>query len=318
MKKFAAGLLTILMILGIFAEVDAAAATAARYVVTASSLNIRERADSGSRVLAKVSQGTVVNVHGKTASGKWYKVSCNGVTGYASSEYLRKQGNSSSQNSSSSKAKSSGASYSTLQYGSSGSAVTRLQKRLNALGYDVSVTGNYGAETMKAVKYYQMLSGCSINGVASPSLQRRIFSSSAKKYTKIQKVDFFTGGVQYLLPRGGTAYIIDCATGTRIRIYRLQGTNHFDVEPATAADTAKLRQISGGSWSWNSRPVILVAGGKYIAAAINTMPHGEQSIKNNGFNGHFCVHTTNSRTHGSNKVNSDHQASITQAYGWLK
>lgn len=315
MKKLTACLLTIWMILNVVMVPDLARADSARYVVTASSLCIRDQANGQGRVLTKVSQGTVVSVHGKSASGKWYKVSYNGVKGYAASEYLRKQGSGSARKNSSSGGS---ASYSTLQYGASGNAVTKLQKRLKALGYHVSVTGKYGVDTMKAVKHYQLLTGGSINGIASAAMQSRVFSASAKKCVQIVKKDFFTSGVQHLLPRGGTAYIIDCATGTKIKIYRLQGTNHFDVEPATASDTARLRQISGGSWSWNSRPVILVAGGQYIAAAINTMPHGEQSIKNNGFDGHFCLHTTNSRTHGTNTVNADHQSSVTQAYAWLR
>ena len=36
-------------------------------------------------------------------------------------------------------------------------------------------------------------------------------------------------------------------------------------------------------------------------------------IKNNNFNGHHCIHFTNSRTHGGNKVCSKHQAAIKKA-----
>jgi hypothetical protein len=43
------------------------------------------------------------------------------------------------------------------------------------------------------------------------------------------------------------------------------------------------------------------------------MPHGSGSIKNNNFDGHHCIHFTNSRGHSSNKVCSLHQAAIQKA-----
>jgi len=43
------------------------------------------------------------------------------------------------------------------------------------------------------------------------------------------------------------------------------------------------------------------------------MPHGGDSIADNNFDGHHCIHFTNSRTHGSNKVCSLHQAAIKKA-----
>ena len=60
--------------------------------------------------------------------------------------------------------------------------------------------------------------------------------------------------------------------------------------------------------------VTVLDGGKKYAASMNCMNHGECNIKDNNFNGHFCIHFTNSRTHGSNKVDSDHQSAINTAY----
>ena len=59
-----------------------------------------------------------------------------------------------------------------------------------------------------------------------------------------------------------------------------------------------------------------ISGGKYIACAINTMPHGDQTIYNNNYDGQFCLHMVNSRTHGSNCVNASHQQAIKTAYSW--
>ena len=60
-------------------------------------------------------------------------------------------------------------------------------------------------------------------------------------------------------------------------------------------------------------PCEMFVDGKRYAASMNCMPHGEGSIKNNNFDGHYCIHFTNSRTHGSNKVDPQHQAAIQKA-----
>ena len=126
--------------------------------------------------------------------------------------------------------------------------------------------------------------------------------------------DWFDGG-QNVLSVGEYGYIYDIRSGKSIRIKRMGGHNHADVEPASRADTAKLKAISGG-YSWDSRPVILAANGKYVACAINTMPHGDQTITNNNYAGQFCLHMTGSTTHGTTTVNVNHQAAINQAYNW--
>lgn len=133
--------------------------------------------------------------------------------------------------------------------------------------------------------------------------------------SKVVKLDWYGTGKD-VLKRGGYGYIYDITTGIRMRIKRMGGTNHADVEPATKSDTAKLKKIAGGKFSWTCHAVILQAGGQYVACSINTMPHGQQTITNNGYDGQFCLHMVNSKTHGSGKVNPNHQTCINQAYKW--
>ena len=141
-------------------------------------------------------------------------------------------------------------------------------------------------------------------------------SSSASWKAKVVKMDWFKGGGSAVLKKGRYGYIYDIDTGVELKIKRMGGHNHADVEPATAADTAKLLRIAGGKFSWDSHAVILKAGGKYVASAINTLPHGDQTIRNNHYDGQFCLHTSHSLTHGSSKENVKHQASIERAYRW--
>ena len=133
--------------------------------------------------------------------------------------------------------------------------------------------------------------------------------------SKVVKLDWYGPGKD-VLKRGGYGYIYDITTGIKMRIKRMGGTNHADVEPATKADTARLKKIAGGKFSWTCHAVILQAGGQYVACSINTMPHGQQTITTNGYDGQFCLHMVNSKTHGSGKVNPNHQACIEKAYKW--
>ena len=140
-------------------------------------------------------------------------------------------------------------------------------------------------------------------------------SSSGDLRSKVVALDWFNGGSE-VLKRGQYGQIYDIATGVTINVYRMGGSSHADLEPVTAEDAAKLKSISGGSYSWDSRAVILIANGVYAASAINTMPHGDQTISNNNYDGQFCLHMVNSKTHGSDSVHAEHQKAIQAAYAW--
>ena len=46
---------------------------------------------------------------------------------------------------------------------------------------------------------------------------------------------------------------------------------------------------------------------------MNGMPHGTTTISDNDFEGHFCIHFKNSKTHETEVVDDDHQAAVTVA-----
>ncbi|RJQ24967.1 MAG: LysM peptidoglycan-binding domain-containing protein [Peptococcaceae bacterium] len=138
-------------------------------------------------------------------------------------------------------------------------------------------------------------------------------TTASASETTGQLVDWQT--VNSLFPKGGTATLQDVDTGLRFQIYRLFGTNHADCEPLTATDTAIMKKIYGGHWSWNRRAVLLLINGQVIAASMNGMPHGSEEIMDNNFPGQFCLHFLNSRTHGTNRVDPDHQAMVRKAAG---
>ena len=120
---------------------------------------------------------------------------------------------------------------------------------------------------------------------------------------------------QYVWPIGTVARIIDFETGRSWSAKRTIGAFHADVEPLAAADTAIMRDVWGGNWSWASRPVIIEVDGRRIAASANAMPHSIQEIRNNNFDGHFCVHFLNSTRHRDNMQCANHQRNVRTAAG---
>ena len=127
-----------------------------------------------------------------------------------------------------------------------------------------------------------------------------------------REMDWWTSGIQTIFARETVAQVTDVETGISWRVIRKGGANHADVQPCTAADTAAMKKACGG-WSWNRRAIWVTINGVNYAASMNCMPHGSGSITTNNFPGHHCIHFTNSRTHGSNRVCPLHQAAIKKA-----
>jgi LysM repeat protein len=124
------------------------------------------------------------------------------------------------------------------------------------------------------------------------------------------------GGANGIFTRGSVAKVTHVGTGLTFYVKRRGGTNHADCEPLTAADTAVIKQIYGGRFSWNRKPIIVQVGGKKMAASMNGMPHGGSSIKGNNFSGHFCIHFYGSKLHGKGRVDAQHQAMVKVAAGY--
>ncbi len=124
--------------------------------------------------------------------------------------------------------------------------------------------------------------------------------------------------VDIVFPLYAKASVYDFEKHLQFRVQRRGGNSHADVQPLTAADTAIMKRIYDGQWTWRRRAVIIkLDSGQSIAASMNGMPHGQGAIKNNQFNGHFCIHFYNSKTHTSKKVDLAHQMMIWKAAGAL-
>ncbi len=204
-----------------------------------------------------------------------------------------------------------------LKRGMRGSDVRELQELLKAKGYHSSnADGIFGSRTEQAVKNFQRVNGLVADGIVGQATMNKLRSASSSRgsspsnKTSAELISWST--VNALFSRGATATVTDVNTGKSFRVYRMGGIHHADVEPLTANDTAIMKSIYG-NWSWARRPIIVNCGGRNIAASMNGMPHGRQTIRNNNFNGQFCIHFLGSKTHGGGRVDPDHQAAVRRA-----
>ena len=203
-----------------------------------------------------------------------------------------------------------------LRKGATGTAVKTLQTNLKKLGfYTAYVDGSFGATTESAVKAFQKKYGLTADGVAGSATLKKIesavASASSGKITT-ERLDWFNGG-KNVIPNGAVFQIKDVSTGLIFSARRQSGGNHMDAEPLTAEDTAILKKINGGTFSWRRRAVLVKYNGHVYAASIYSEPHGTNTILDNNFDGQFCLHFYGSKTHGTDRVDAEHQKGVEQA-----
>ena len=319
LRSLLAGMMTIVML---FTATPVMAAKSTTAVVKTNAYMYQSAKTSSKKV--KVKKGSTVSVI--STKGKWAKVKFGKKGGYMPKDKLKiaddAQPAPDEDETPAPSAPGSGE-YQTLQQGDRGEEVKKLQTRLKALNWFYGeIGGNYLSLTAQAVSSFQDAGKLAVTGIADPSTQKLLFSAKAPALDlsdlstaqpapgKAQNMDWWTSGISTKFARGSYAVVTDVKTGISFRVYRGGGTNHADVQPATAKDTAAMKQCYGGSWSWNRRAIWVSIGGVKYAASMNGMPHGGGSIQNNNFDGHFCIHFTNSRTHGTNIICPQHQAAI--------
>jgi len=143
---------------------------------------------------------------------------------------------------------------------------------------------------------------------------------------------------QYVVPVNSIFEITDFYTGKSFKAKRTTGSGHADIETLTAADSEKMKEIWGGAYSWDRRPVIVNINGRKIAASMSSFPHagnesapgGEQVswrsgdygqgynldwVKGNNIHGVVDLHFANSIRHNDGMIDSGHQANVKIAAG---
>lgn len=244
--------------------------------------------------------------NGLTADGLLGRVTWNALF----SDNARAAGTANAGSSSSGSSAGSAGGYTTLRSGSKGSAVTNLQKALQALGWSLSVDGSYGAQTTAAVKSFQERNGLSATGVADAATQQKLYAGGANGAVQstggeasnavhgtargnngatIHLLHWFNE-IKPKLSTGATLHVYDPATGKTWNLRVISRGRHADCEPVSAADTANMN-AAFGSTTWTPKPVyVQLPSGTWTLGSTHNTPHDTYSNKENDFDGHLCVH----------------------------
>lgn len=227
----------------------------------------------------------------------------------------------------------SGSTGSSYTIGSTGSTVTYIQTALTALEYyDRQITGHYGRYTKDAVRAFQRDHNLTADGVCGATtlaaIQKAYSGSSSATTTynaTVYKLDWSymkSNATALGIARGASIKLTDLTTGKSLNIHVQSTGNHIDAEPLTSADTTTLCEIYGVSTpnaiSYKRRPMMITTSAGQFLCSIYGQPHGAQDITNNGYEGQFCLHFVNSKTHGTNRVDGDHQNAINTAETLVK
>jgi len=303
-------------------------------------VNLRKTASG--KVLAQLDEKDTVYAFSKTESASgytWYYVKSSQGYGYLRSDCVMEcnadGSNFTPENTNTPGNSGQEASYTTLKKGSTGTAVKNLVEELKNQGYYIgSVTSSYTTEVENAVKKFQAANGLTVDGIAGSKTQHKLFgtvpigSGDSTNLTMTiypaEKIDWFTGGIQQLWPKGANQKVYDVRTGIVWWAHRWSGGYHADIEPLTAADTARLCKIYGVKNAeeivkkdlWEKRPCLVTIGTRTFACSLYGVPHNPDgdTIPDNDMTGQICLHFTNSKGHESGKVSSGHTKATEEAY----
>lgn len=279
--------------------------------VTEDDVKLRGGAGTSSYIITKLKAGQPVKI--KAMVSGWYLCVVGSNIGYVHRDYLSvsRPGSTTLER--------------LLMPGMSGIEVQRLQNALYDRGFlsVVDITSYYGSKTRSAVAAFQSACGLTSDGIAGDATIASLYDEANTVTPEnamfnrvkgtVELLDWFEGGSSWL-KKGAYFTIIDVKTGMSFQARRFGGWYHADSEPVTAQDTAIMKAISGGSWSWNRRAIWVYYNGKTVAASMHTMPHMANPTRSNNFDGHFCVHLLNSKVHETSRACPRHQACVMQAY----
>lgn len=137
----------------------------------------------------------------------------------------------------------------------------------------------------------------------------------------------------YVLPVNSVFKVIDYCTKKSFYMKRTTGRCHADCEPLTSSDTQIIKEIWGGNFSWDTRPILVEYNGRTLICSMSSFPHaGLDSVdggiytndrsgnygygynfdwvKDNNCDGVMDIHFLNSTRHSDGKVDPNHQSNI--------
>ena len=169
------------------------------------------------------------------------------------------------------------------------------KKTLTALESAVisgSTASQASAASSQASASTQTAQVSSSSSVSKPDASSAVTTASvsAPGVSSIKLLHWFND-VKPSLKNGDHLLIYDPSSGLSWTLNVLSRGRHCDCEPLTKADTDTMVQSFGGKNTWNQHGVyVKLPNGTWTIGSTHDMPHLSGSIKDNGFDGHLCVH----------------------------
>ena len=109
-----------------------------------------------------------------------------------------------------------------------------------------------------------------ISSTAQETLRSQVQMVRARHYGEILPWE----EASEVLPKYSKFTIVDVESGLSFEGQRRAGSHHADVQPLTKSDSATLKTIYGGAWSWDRKAVLVKLNGRTLAGSMHGMPHG--------------------------------------------
>ncbi len=225
-----------------------------------------------------------------------------------------------------------------LKPDSAGIPVFKVQMRLRDLGYiNYRPTGLYYTMTQNAVISFQQNNGLDTDGQVGQMTYDKLFSSDVVRKPLSASILVTSGSplvgdapapgeaadwstvVDPAFPVGATATVKDYNTGKAFTVQRTGGTGHADVEVVDAAANTTFRECfnipEGEEPTWEKRAVLVDVNGTVYAASLFGHPDGEDTIAENGMDGHVCLYFSGSTSDVLGFVDKEHQKMVLTAAG---
>ena len=302
--------------------------------VTGNNVSIREEASSNSTKMGSANKGDVFFYMAK--SGDWYQLQ----SGYwIKNTYVEVLDDDEVDD------YFDGDSYAggTYREGDKGAMVLWIQEALHKLKYySGNLSGSYGSLTKEAVRKFQRDHGLSADGVAGPKTIAKLMEEINEDYAEgsgnatynpvIYNIDWFDNKSKIISGSVTNYSLTDIKTGRTMNIKIQSAGNHADVEPLTKADTEVLCSLYGVANAsqletmnkWQRRAVVMTNKNtnRQFVGSIYAIPHGEDTVSGNNFDGQFCLHFLGSTIHagdgGSVSDSQNHQARIEEGVKLLE
>ena len=205
--------------------------------------------------------------------------------------------------------------YSLINESSGPNRIKLLQKALIRMNYlNGTADGTYGTLTKAAVRSFQQGHDLKTDGIAGKRTLKTIekaISEGTKAKKNLENTDPLpadTGktkapdknSIQLLhwyqdikpsLKYRAKLLIYEPVSGLSWTLMVHSKGRHCDAEPLTLMDTQIMLKAFGNQNTWSQKGVyVKLPDGRWTVGSTHTVPHLTGYIKDNGFDGHLCVH----------------------------